>query len=131
MDLAKTVAYINKNNRINYGSLTYSDTLVFINPLKGIYKDLENEIFQILEINRDAILEICVPNDPQLFYLTNSGVDEDAERAYKYALYPTKKDAIGWKGVFGVTIAIAKDWDLYKKDYMYRYIIVRGVLRKG
>lgn len=131
MDLNKTEAYINMKKRINYGSLTHNDTFIFINQLKGRYKDLENEIFQILEINKDAILEIFVPYFPLIFYLTNIGVDEDAERAYKYAMYPTKKDAIGWNGVSGVTISVAKDWDLYKKDFMDRYIIVRGVLRKG
>lgn len=131
MDLNKTEAYINKKKRINYGSLTHDDTFTFINPLKGSYKDLENKIFQILEINRDAILEIWISNDAQVFYLTNIGVDENAERAYKYAMYPTKKDVIGWNGVSSVTISIARDWDLYKKDYMDRDIIVRGVLRKG
>lgn len=131
MDLNKTEAYINKKKRINYGSLTHDDTFTFINPLNGSYKDLENKIFQILEINRDAILEIWIPNDAQVFYLTNIGVDKDAERAYKYAMYPTKKDVIGRNGVSSVTISIARDWDLYKKDYMDRDIIVRGVLRKG
>lgn len=131
MDLNKTEAYINTRNRINYGSSIHDDTFTFINPLKGSYKDLENKIFKILEINRDAILEIWLPNDAQIFYLTNIGIDEDAERAYKYAMYPTKKDVIGWNGVSSASISIARDWDLYKKDYMDRDIVVRGVLRKG
>ena len=131
MDLNKTEAYINKKNRISYGSLIHDDTFIFINPIKGAYKDLENKIFKILEINRDAILEIWIPTAAQVLYLTNIGIDENADRAYKYAMYPTKKDVIGWNGVSSVSISIARDWDLYKKDYMNSDIIIRGVLRKG
>ena len=131
MDLNKTEAYINKRNSIKYGSDDHDDTFTIINPLKGSYKDLENKIFKILEINKEAILEIWLPTDAQVFYLTNIGVDENAERAYKYAMYPSKKDVIGWNGVSSVSISFAKDWDLYKKDYIDRDVIVRGVLRKG
>ena len=85
-----------------------------------------------MEINRFAILKLWFPNDNKSIYLTNIGIDKSAQRAYKYVFYESLKDVQGWTSASNpnFTVAIAKDWDLYKKQYLNKDTIVCGVLRK-
>ena len=130
--MIKKKCTISKLNRINFETEDYNGVYELDEPLVGTYEELENEIFKILEINRFAILKLWFPNDNKSIYLTNVGVDKNAQRAYRYVFYESLKDAQGWTSASNpnFTVAIAKDWDLYKRQYLNKDTIVCGVLRK-
>lgn len=130
--MIKEKCTISKLNRINFENEDYKGVYELDEPLVGTYEDLENKIFKILEINRFAILKLWFPNDNKSIYLTNIGIDKNAQRAYRYVFYESLKDAQGWTSTTkpSCSIAIAKDWDLYKKQYLNKDTIVCGVLRK-
>ena len=130
--MIKKKCTISKLNRINFENEDYKGVYELDEPLVGTYEELENKIFKILEINRFAILKLWFPNDNKSIYLTNVGVDKNAQRAYRYVFYESLKDAQGWASASNpsFTVAIAKDWDLYKKQYLNKDTIVCGVLRK-
>lgn len=130
--MIKKKCTISKLNRINFENEDYKGVYKLDEPLVGTYEELENKIFKILEINRFAILKLWFPNDSKSIYLTNVGIDKNAQRAYRYVFYESLKDAQGWASASNpsFTVAIAKDWDLYKNQYLNKDTIVCGVLRK-
>lgn len=119
-------ARLNKNGKLSYGSEETRKVYTILNPLKGSYKELEDKLKKLLEVNNTSILKVKFSNGDTLYLSCTSLEDLDI------VIYDSLDDAIGRKtDTCNVTVGNAKKWDDSMDRYTNMDISVCGAIRKG
>lgn len=119
-------ARLNKNGKLSYGSEETRKVYTILNPLKGSYKELEDKLKKLLEVNNTSILKVKFSNGDTLYLSCISLEDLDI------VIYDSLDDAIGRKtDTCNVTVGNARKWDDSMDKYTNMDISVCGAIRKG
>lgn len=119
-------ARLNKNGKLSYGSEETRKVYTILNPLKGSYKELEDKLKKLLEVNNTSILKVKFSNGDTLYLSCTSLEDLDI------VVYDSLEDAIGRKtDTCNVTVGNARKWDDSMDKYTNMDISVCGAIRKG
>jgi len=119
-------ARLNKNGKLSYGSEETRKVYTILNPLKGSYKELEDKLKKLLEVNNTSILKVKFSNGDTLYLSCTSLEDLDI------VIYDSLDDAIGRKtDTCNVTVGNARKWDDSMDKYTNMDISVCGAIRKG
>ena len=119
-------ARLNKNGKLSYGSEETRKVYTILNPLKGSYKELEDKLKKLLEVNNTSILKVKFSNGDTLYFSCTSLEDLDI------VIYDSLDDAIGRKtDTCNVTVGNARRWDDSMDKYTNMDISVCGAIRKG
>lgn len=119
-------ARLNKNGKLSYGSEETRKVYTILNPLKGSYKELEDKLKKLLEVNNTSILKVKFSNGDTLYLSCTSLEDLDI------VVYDSLDDAIGRKtDTCNVTVGNARKWDDSMDKYTNMDISVCGAIRKG
>ena len=119
-------ARLNKNGKLSYGSEETRKVYTILNPLKGSYKELEDKLKKLLEVNNTSILKVKFSNGDTLYLSCTSLEDLDI------VVYDSLEDAIGRKtDTCNVAVGNARKWDDSMDKYTNMDISVCGAIRKG
>ena len=119
-------ARLNKNGKLSYGSEETRKVYTILNPLKGSYKELEDKLKKLLEVNNTSILKVKFSNGDTLYLSCTSLEDLDI------VIYDSLDDAIGRKtDTCNVTVGNARKWNDSMDKYTNMDISVCGAIRKG
>lgn len=119
-------ARLNKNGKLSYGSEETRKVYTILNPLKGSYKELEDKLKKLLEVNNTSILKVKFSNGDTLYLSCTSLEDLDI------VIYDSLDDAIGRKtDTCNVTVGNARKWDDSMDKYTNMDISICGAIRKG
>lgn len=119
-------ARLNKNGKLSYGSEETRKVYTILNPLKGSYKELEDKLKKLLEVNNTSIIKVKFSNGDTLYLSCTSLEDLDI------VIYDSLDDAIGRKtDTCNVTVGNARKWDDSMDKYTNMDISVCGAIRKG
>lgn len=129
MKLLPNEAHLTKTNKIKLPEQPNTH-LILTNPISGVLRDIENRIYQILELNNLLILDLEFFGGEHI-YLSQVGVDHEDKHEGVYVYYMSKTDAIGQK--FGnATVSRSIEWNKdTKKQFIDRDVYLRGVIVKG
>ena len=117
-------ARLNKNGKLSYGSEETRKVYTILNPLKGSYKELEDKLKKLLEVNNTSILKVKFSNGDTLYLSCTSLEDLDI------VVYDSLDDAIGRKtDTCNVTVGNARKWDDSMDKYTNMDISVCGAIR--
>lgn len=124
MKLLPNEAYLTKTNKIKLPDQP-KDYLILTNPIKGVFSEVENRIYQILELNNLLVLDLEFSGNRHI-YLSQVGIDHEKHKGV-YVYYKSKQLLEPNEGYLRTT-----EWnDISKVQYMDKDMILRGVIVKG
>ena len=78
MKLLPNEAYLTKTNKIKLPDQP-KDYLILTNPIKGVFSEVENRIYQILELNNLLVLDLEFSGNRHI-YLSQVGIDHEKHK---------------------------------------------------